>query len=66
MFVSCHPGMAIGDGLCDPVTMTDYGDFLYHVGLIDEIDLQYFRQQSELAVSLINQQQWLKAFEVCF
>ena len=29
-------GMAIGDGLCDPVTMTNYGDFLYNIGLIDE------------------------------
>lgn len=57
-------GMAIGDGLCDPVTMTDYGDFLYNIGLIDEINLQYFKQQSELAITLINQQQWHKAFEV--
>ncbi|XP_071518889.1 probable serine carboxypeptidase CPVL, partial [Panulirus ornatus] len=56
-------GMAIGDGLCDPVTMTDYGDFLYNIGLIDEINLQYFKQQSELAISLINKQQWHKAFE---
>ena len=29
-------GMAIGDGLCDPVTMTNYGDFLFNIGLIDE------------------------------
>ncbi|XP_068223803.1 probable serine carboxypeptidase CPVL [Palaemon carinicauda] len=57
-------GMAIGDGLCDPVTMTDYGDFLYHVGLIDEIDLAYFSEQSSLAVKLIEQEKWIEAFEV--
>ncbi|KAG7154151.1 probable serine carboxypeptidase CPVL [Homarus americanus] len=57
-------GMAIGDGLCDPVTMTDYGDFLYNIGLIDDNVLLYFKQQSELAVSYIQQHQWLKAFEV--
>jgi hypothetical protein len=34
--------MAIGDGLCDPETMTDYGDFLFGIGLIDEDDRDYF------------------------
>ncbi|XP_064080848.1 probable serine carboxypeptidase CPVL isoform X2 [Macrobrachium nipponense] len=57
-------GMAIGDGLCDPVSMTDYGDFLYQVGLIDDIDLAYFKNQSSLAVSLIEQEKWKEAFEV--
>lgn len=57
-------GMAIGDGLCDPVTMTDYGDFLYQVGLIDGIDQQYFKQQGDLAVDLIKKQEWLKAFAI--
>ncbi|KAK8740372.1 hypothetical protein OTU49_002879 [Cherax quadricarinatus] len=57
-------GFAIGDGLCDPISMVDYGDFLYFIGLIDEIDLKYFKQQSALTVSYINQQEWLKAFQV--
>lgn len=57
-------GIAIGDGLCDPLTMVDYGDFLYYVGLIDEIDQRYFKQQSQLVVTYINQQQWLEAFKV--
>ncbi|CAL4099750.1 unnamed protein product, partial [Meganyctiphanes norvegica] len=57
-------GMAIGDGLCDPVTMTDYGDFLYYIGLVDDLDRQYFKQQGDLAVDFINKQEWLKAFEV--
>ena len=37
-------GMAIGDGLCDPETMTDYGDFLFGIGLIDELDRDYFKK----------------------
>ncbi|ROT70561.1 putative serine carboxypeptidase CPVL isoform X2 [Penaeus vannamei] len=57
-------GMAIGDGLCDPVSMVDYGDFLYQVGLIDDLDLIYFKQESAKAVDFINQQEWIKAFEV--
>ncbi|KAK3870781.1 hypothetical protein Pcinc_024020 [Petrolisthes cinctipes] len=55
-------GLAIGDGLCDPVTMTNYGDFLYQVGLIDSLDQEYFKNQSDQIVSLINKQQWLQAF----
>ncbi|KAK7080870.1 hypothetical protein SK128_028085 [Halocaridina rubra] len=57
-------GMAIGDGLCDPVSMTDYGDFLYQIGLIDDIDLQYFKEQSSLAVKYIEDEKWLDAFKV--
>ncbi|KAK7080869.1 hypothetical protein SK128_028084 [Halocaridina rubra] len=57
-------GMAIGDGLCDPVTMTNYGDFLYHVGLIDENDQKYFKEQSNLAIKYINEEKWLEAFKV--
>lgn len=57
-------GMAIGDGLCDPVTMTDYGDFLYHIGLVDDLDRQYFKTQGDLAVDFINKEEWIKAFNV--
>ena len=28
-------GIAIGDGLCDPISMTGYGDLLHGVGLIN-------------------------------
>ena len=28
-------GIAIGDGLCDPISMTGYGDLLHAVGLIN-------------------------------
>ncbi|XP_076036910.1 putative serine carboxypeptidase CPVL [Oratosquilla oratoria] len=57
-------GMAIGDGLCDPVSMVDYGDFLYQIGLVDDLDRMYFKQQSDLAVQYINNKQWIEAFNV--
>lgn len=57
-------GMAIGDGLCDPITMTDYGDFLYQIGLIDTNQRTYFKEQGQLAVKYIQQKEWEKAFYV--
>jgi vitellogenic carboxypeptidase-like protein len=56
--------MAIGDGLCDPVTMTDYGDFLFGIGLIDEMDRDYFKKIADIQVGLIKKQKWVQAFQV--
>ena len=58
--------MAIGDGLCDPETMTDYGDFLFGIGLIDEDDRDYFSKVAKLQVDYIKQQKWFQAFQVTF
>ena len=58
--------MAIGDGLCDPVTMTDYGDFLYGIGLVDEAQRDAFEQMQHDILKLIVTRQWKKAFEVNF
>lgn len=46
-------GIGIGDGLVDPVTMMDYGDYLYQVGLVDRNQADYIRQQSTKIISLI-------------
>ena len=56
--------MAIGDGLCDPETMTDYGDFLFGIGLIDEDDRDYFAKVAKLQQDYIKQQKWFQAFQV--
>eukprot|EP00095_Tigriopus_kingsejongensis_P005515 maker-scaffold282_size228295-snap-gene-0.10 protein:Tk05515 transcript:maker-scaffold282_size228295-snap-gene-0.10-mRNA-1 annotation:"probable serine carboxypeptidase cpvl precursor" len=56
-------GMAIGDGLCDPVSMTNYGDFLFGIGLIDEEDRAYFRKVSKIQIELISSGKWLEAFQ---
>uniref|UniRef100_A0A3Q1HS43 Probable serine carboxypeptidase CPVL n=1 Tax=Acanthochromis polyacanthus TaxID=80966 RepID=A0A3Q1HS43_9TELE len=58
-------GMAIGDGLCDPEMMIgDYGEFLYQIGLLDELQRQYVDKQTDLSVQLIQQQKWVEAFQV--
>ncbi|XP_076326712.1 putative serine carboxypeptidase CPVL [Tachypleus tridentatus] len=57
-------GIAIGDGLCDPETMLDYGDFLYQIGLVDERQADYVRQKTSLAQQYIQEEQWLKAFYI--
>lgn len=57
-------GIAIGDGLCDPETMTNYGDFLFGIGLIDEEDLHYFKKAEDLQLKLIKQKKWIEAFQV--
>uniref|UniRef100_G3NZR7 Probable serine carboxypeptidase CPVL n=1 Tax=Gasterosteus aculeatus aculeatus TaxID=481459 RepID=G3NZR7_GASAC len=58
-------GMAIGDGLCDPELMLGgYGDFMYQTGMIDEHQRQYVVQQTDLGVTLIQQQKWIEAFQV--
>lgn len=55
--------MAIGDGLCDPVTMTNYGDFLFNIGLIDELDQKYFKKVAEIQKRLIAEKKWVAAFQ---
>ncbi len=57
-------GMIIGDGLCDPVTMTNYGDFLFGIGLIDRLDRDYFKKVSSIQVDYIKKKQWFQAFTV--
>lgn len=56
-------GMAIGDGLCDPATMTEYGDFLHGVGLLDSNQRDKFKVQSDLVKDFIAKKDWIKAFE---
>ena len=58
-------GLAIGDGLCDPETMINYGDMLLHLGLIDQIDNKGFKGMEDMIRKLIKQKQWGPAFKVC-
>ncbi|RWS18402.1 putative serine carboxypeptidase CPVL-like protein, partial [Leptotrombidium deliense] len=57
-------GIAIGDGLTDPETMFDYGDYLYQIGLIDEKQRQYFIQQQNKAISFIRREMYVEAYEI--
>ena len=57
-------GLAIGDGLCDPATMMNYGDVLLNIGLIDQIDNKGFTQMEDMIRKLIKQKNWDAAFKV--
>ncbi|XP_072009809.1 probable serine carboxypeptidase CPVL isoform X4 [Engystomops pustulosus] len=58
-------GIAIGDGLCDPeVMLGGYADFMFQTGMADENQRDYAQQQSDLAVTYIQQQKWIDAFDV--
>lgn len=57
-------GIAIGDGLCDPETMTNYGDFLFGIGLIDEEDRHYFKMAEKIQLKYIKAKQWIPAFQI--
>lgn len=41
-----------------------YGDFMYQTGMIDELQQQYVIKQTDLGVTLIQQQKWVEAFQV--
>lgn len=41
-----------------------YADFLYQTGMVDELQRQYVKQQTDACVQLIQQEKWIEAFEV--
>ena len=57
-------GLAIGDGLCDPLHQMDYGDFLYQVGLLDESDKNEVDKHADLAKISMELEQWHQATTV--
>ena len=57
-------GLAIGDGLCDPIRQMDYGDFLFQVGLVDENDRDLLHNMTQKTQQYIVSGLWLKAVDV--
>lgn len=53
-------GLAIGNGLCDPKTQIDYGDFLWKFGLIDKHQKDHFLAEQNKATKFINEKNTLK------
>lgn len=41
-----------------------YADFMYQTGMVDELQRQYVKQQTDTGVKLIQQEKWVEAFEV--
>ena len=54
-------GLAIGDGLCDPLHQMDYGDFLYQVGLLDDSDKEEVDKHADIAKISMELEQWHQA-----
>ena len=57
-------GLAIGDGLCDPLHQMDYGDFLYQIGLLDNVDKLEVDKHADLAKISMELEQWHQATTV--
>ncbi|XP_006824615.1 putative serine carboxypeptidase CPVL [Saccoglossus kowalevskii] len=58
-------GMAIGDGLIDPENMFPaYGDAIFNIGQIDEIQRDHFNNQTNIASKYIQDEQWTKCFMI--
>ncbi|XP_030564917.1 venom serine carboxypeptidase-like [Drosophila novamexicana] len=57
-------GLAIGNGLSDPLHQLKYGDYLYQLGLIDENGLERFHCAEAAGRACIRQQDMDCAFEI--
>ena len=58
-------GVAIGDGLVDPVNMVPgYADLLFQYGLADENQAAYVKSQTELALKYIQEEEYSLAAEI--
>ncbi|CAG9865146.1 unnamed protein product [Phyllotreta striolata] len=57
-------GMAIGNGLCDPVHQLNYGGYLYEIGLIDKHGRTQFAEYERKGINYIKKKEFLKAFEI--
>jgi len=57
-------GMAIGNGLSDPVNQLKYGDYLYQLGLIDENGMEAFHKAEAAGVDCIQNNDMDCAFDI--
>lgn len=57
-------GLAIGNGFTDPLHQTNYGDYLYNLGLIDSNGRQSFISYQNRGIDCIKKQDFECAFEV--
>jgi vitellogenic carboxypeptidase-like protein len=57
-------GLAIGDGMCDPVNQLDLGDFLYQTGLVDEESLSTLEKLANVTRGQIENEEWTMATTV--
>lgn len=56
-------GVAIGNGLSDPIHQLLYGKYLYQIGLIDWNQAKVFEQYEQKTIDYIKNQKWDEAFD---
>lgn len=56
-------GIAIGNGLCDPLNMMVYSSYLYQLGLIDDNAKNGIAEKEKEATSLVLNWKWEEAYE---
>ncbi|KOC66387.1 Venom serine carboxypeptidase [Habropoda laboriosa] len=57
-------GLAIGNGLTDPLNQLHYGDYLYQLGLVDKNGRDLFHKYEQKGRDLIVQEKYVEAFNV--
>lgn len=57
-------GIVIVDGLCDPPSMMDYGEFLLNLGLIDEKQALHFKTEEDKIRALLAEGNKLEALHL--
>ncbi|KAJ6644320.1 Venom serine carboxypeptidase [Pseudolycoriella hygida] len=57
-------GLAMGNGLSDPVNQINYGEYLYQLGLIDTNGLNMFNEHQKKGVDCIHKRDFECAFNV--
>lgn len=57
-------GLAIGNGLSDPVHQLDYGNYLFQHGFIDLNGLNSFEAYQNLGIRYIENEEYEKAFDI--
>lgn len=57
-------GLAIGNGLCDPINQLKYSNYLYQLGLIDLNGLNMVHDIEMKGIELIKNKKWMEAFKL--
>nr|XP_022917735.1 venom serine carboxypeptidase [Onthophagus taurus] len=57
-------GLAIGNGLCDPINQLKYSDYLYQIGLIDINAKKLVQDYEAKGVELMKNKKWIEAFHL--
>ncbi|XP_077485175.1 putative serine carboxypeptidase CPVL [Amblyomma americanum] len=52
-------GLAIGNGITDPITMLRYGDYLYKIGLMDQRQATHMQKGCDMAAHMIRKKRYL-------